>query len=245
MRNGLILVLVAANASAFELKKDRDGDVVRWSGEVRFVVDAKLDRALKAPGALEAVKAAVATWASAMPNVDVGVEVGDVTAQRANTITVIDHDWPYDDGVMAVTLLKVDYANNRIVEADIVFNGAQNHFKALAPGSQRGGQFADVQNTITHELGHAIGLQHEDEAPDAVMYPLAYTGEINKRALSSDEIAGLDALYPLTEAAAPMGCSATGATMPLALAMLLVLVSRSRSRRTAAALRSRVSFGGQ
>lgn len=233
MRNGiealLITVLVAANASAFELKKDRDGDVVRWSGAVRFVVDAKLDQALKAPGALEAVKAAVGTWASAMPNVDVSVEAGDVTAARS-TITVIDHDWPYDDGVMAVTLLKVDYANDRIVEADIVFNAAQNRFKVLEPGSMRGGAFVDVQNTLTHELGHAIGLQHEDESVDAVMYPMAYTGEVNKRALSSDDIAGLDALYPLTEAQPPLGCSATGATAPLALALMLLLVSRARSR---------------
>lgn len=234
MRNVILVVLVAVNAQAFELKKDRDGDVVRWTGAVRFVVDAKLDQALKAPGGLDAVKAGVATWASAMPNVDVSVEVGDV-ATATSTITVIDHDWPYDDGVMAVTLLKVDYANNRIVEADIVFNAAQNHFKVLAPASMRGGPFADVQNTVTHELGHAIGLQHEDEAADAVMYPMAYTGEVNKRALSSDEIAGLDALYPLTEAAQPMGCSTSGATMPLAFAMMLVLISRARSARTAAA----------
>ena len=235
MRNAIILVLVATNAMAFELKKDRDGDVVRWAGSVRFVVDAHLDDALTAPGALEAVKAGLATWASAMPNVDLEVEVGN-TATARSTITVIDHDWPYDDGVMAVTLLKVDYANNRIVEADIVFNAAQNRFKVLPADSKRGGPFADVQNTITHELGHAIGLQHEDEASDAVMFPMAYAGEVSKRALSSDEIAGLDALYPLTGEAAPaVGCSASGAVTPALLLALGMLVSRARSGRTAPA----------
>jgi len=230
MRIVLPVVLAAASAHAFELKKDRDGDVVRWNGPVRFVVDRDLDRKLHAPGALEAVKAAVATWASAMPNVDVTVEAGD-PAMGGSTITVVERDWPYDDGVMGVAVLKVDYANDRIVEADLFFNAAQNEFRVLEPGSKRGGRYADVQNTVTHELGHALGLQHEDGVEDAVMYPLAYNGEINKRNLSADDVAGLDALYPLGGPAGsppPLGCSASGASAPFALGLVLLGLARRR-----------------
>ncbi|MBL8956582.1 MAG: matrixin family metalloprotease [Myxococcaceae bacterium] len=233
MRLVLVLLVTASASHAFELKKDRDGDVVRWNGPVRFVVDRDLDQKLKAPGALDAVKAAVKTWASAMPNVDVTVEAGDPST-AGSTIAVIDHDWPYDDGVMGVAILKVDYANDRIVEADLFFNAAQNEFRVLEPGSKRGGRFADVQNTVTHELGHALGLQHEQGQEDAVMYPLAYNGDVNKRNLSADDIAGLDALYPLTAASigqdsTPLGCSASGASGPVALGLMLLAVTRRRA----------------
>ena len=43
-----------------------------------------------------------------------------------------------------------------------------------------------------HELGHAIGLEHDTANPDAVMYP--YLGPGN-RLLSADDIAGAQAIY--------------------------------------------------
>jgi hypothetical protein len=125
---------------------------------------------------------------------------------------------------MAVTIVAVDYANDRIVDADIVLNAAQNRFRVLEPASRRGGAFADVQNTVTHELGHALGLQHEEALQEAVMYPLAFNGDVDKRSLSSDDIGGIDALYPL--AGPGPGCSAAGGG-PLLLGLLALQLSRA------------------
>ena len=61
----------------------------------------------------------------------------------------------------------------------------------VAADSKRGGSKADVQNTLTHELGHALGLQHEADVTDAVMFPIAYDGDVDKRQLSGDDMAGL------------------------------------------------------
>ena len=219
VRPTLILILLASSAHAFELRKDRSGETVRWPATVSFVVDRKLDAKLGASGAMQAVQGAVSTWAGA--GTQLTVEPGEVDGVKfdgKNQIVVIDDDWPYDADVMAVTVVTVDVTNHRIIDADIAINAAQNQFQVLAPDSKRGGNQVDVQNTLTHELGHALGLQHDMGHPESVMFPMAYAGDVDKRALSADDLAALDALYPLRG----MGCSLAGGSPFLLLLALSV-----------------------
>ena len=48
----------------------------------------------------------------------------------------------------------------------------------------------DVQNTITHEAGHTLGLDHSAD-PSATMAASAPAGETSKRVLQPDEVAGI------------------------------------------------------
>lgn len=52
----------------------------------------------------------------------------------------------------------------------------------------------DLQNVITHEAGHFLGLGHSDVS-EATMSPQATIGETFKRDLASDDIEGLCAVY--------------------------------------------------
>ena len=233
MRLSLIAALVPCVAAAYELKTDHTGADVRLTGPLHFTVDPQLETLLGAPGAIDAVKASAATWSLA--GVDVTAETGDISG-GGNVITAITHDWPYDDGVMAVTLLTLDATDHTIMRANVFINAAQNRFGVLAADSQRGGGFADVQNTVTHELGHALGLAHVMDHPEAVMYPMAFDGDVNKRTLSHDDLAGLDALYPqgLTAGAGPqLGCAVSGGPSWLAGMLALVAVARARHARAA------------
>jgi hypothetical protein len=53
----------------------------------------------------------------------------------------------------------------------------------------------DVQNTLTHELGHAMGLLHNAADAKVVMYPSAPAGEVTKRVLAADDHEALRVLY--------------------------------------------------
>jgi Matrixin len=55
----------------------------------------------------------------------------------------------------------------------------------------------DVQNTVTHEFGHAVGLGHVHAPQDGclTMYPFVAFGEIQKRTLGLGDKLGMQTLY--------------------------------------------------
>ena len=77
----------------------------------------------------------------------------------------------------------------RILEGDLVF----------ADGWQGCGfyeNFANLAEVATHELGHVLGLGHSPD-PNATMFALAHF-DGRSAALQSDEIAGINFIYPKT-----------------------------------------------
>ena len=53
----------------------------------------------------------------------------------------------------------------------------------------------DVQNTLTHEIGHAVGFDHVD-ALGSTMEPTAPLGEITKRIIDHGTVEGFCETYP-------------------------------------------------
>jgi hypothetical protein len=62
----------------------------------------------------------------------------------------------------------------------------------------------DVQNTVTHEFGHAAGLGHVHAPHDGclTMYPFVALGEIQKRTLGLGDKLGMQKLYASTDVSA-------------------------------------------
>lgn len=84
--------------------------------------------------------------------------------------------------------------------------------------------YMDLQNTVTHEVGHVLGLAHTS-APDTVMFITTAPGETKKRVLSDDDIAGVCAIYP-----EPSGCASARAGAG-ALGMLVAALALARRKR--------------
>ncbi len=123
----------------------------------------------------------------------------------------------------------------------------------LPAGSKAGGIYDDLQSALTHELGHAIGLEHS-QVPAAVMYPSSAKGDVSKRVLAADDVAGASALYGetvdlpapalemqgLAQGMTTAGCSAAPSG-PTAFAGLLGLLSFLAVGRRATRAPARVS----
>lgn len=102
--------------------------------------------------------------------------------------------FPAGSGIVALTPISF-LADGKIIDADILFNGA---YSFSTKGEH--GRF-DLQDVATHELGHLLGLDHSPWASGS-MYPFADTAVLLHRSLALDEAHALVQAYPLAQGAA-------------------------------------------
>ncbi len=123
----------------------------------------------------------------------------DLKANK-NIIVWYYKDWPYEPNGVALTTITYDDNTGKIYDADIELNGYYYRFNIV---EEIPSTYTDIQNTLTHEIGHLIGLDHSYN-PSSVMYPTAQAGEIKKRELTQDDIDGVCEIYKIEN-----GCSCT------------------------------------
>lgn len=82
----------------------------------------------------------------------------------------------------------------KLIDADIVFYDGGFKFFTGSTGCSSG---LYIEDTATHEFGHAIGLGHSSVA-GATMAPKTSYCSMAGRTLDADDIAGLEDLYPPT-----------------------------------------------
>jgi MYXO-CTERM domain-containing protein len=113
-----------------------------------------------------------------------------------NLVVWRDDEWPYrSKRTFALTSVTYNSDTGRIADADIEINSATFDFTEFDESNVGSSSRVDLENTLTHEVGHFIGLDHPGN-PKATMYGTAPAGEIKKRTLHQDDINGLCAAYP-------------------------------------------------
>jgi hypothetical protein len=150
-----------------------------------------------------------------------------------NVVVFRNNDWPVDlpiDALAVTSLTKK--RDGRILDADVEINAEYIEWANLDPASGGHGQTDpfDLQDAMTHEFGHLIGLDHTchtladagrqidnngDPVPDCdsappdvrrtVMFAVLGADQITQRVLSPDDIAGVCEIYPA--ARDPKTCS--------------------------------------
>lgn len=96
----------------------------------------------------------------------------------------------YEDTLMLTSYYYGWYETKwQIYEADIVVDSTWRWYNN---GSANG---FDVQNVMTHEFGHMLGLDEEYTQKEATMYEKSSPGETKKRDLHQDDLNGFFAIY--------------------------------------------------
>jgi hypothetical protein len=99
--------------------------------------------------------------------------------------------WDHGSGTIGITLTTYDERSGIIYDSDIELNEAYHQFTTPESVVVR----RDVENTVTHEVGHLIGLDHTD-ALNSTMNPTAAPGETSKRVIDSGSSGFVCAVYP-------------------------------------------------
>lgn len=122
--------------------------------------------------------------------------------------------WDHSDYTIALTTVTYSKRTGLIYDADIELNAAPHDdgssflFTTISQPPCAEGQDAvtcvstDVQNTMTHEIGHLLGFDHVSE-PGSLMEPTAPPGETSKRVIDSGSAEGFCVTYPKDQAPVP------------------------------------------
>ena len=157
--------LFAAPAQAWEVKTTSEGAMVHWERHLLPITIVRTGIPQKDVLLERAVRSAAKEWADAA-NIVVDLQFADAgdigfDAHQTNTSVIkwSGGTWAHDPGTLALTFLRYDMGSGKIFDADILINDEQYEWADKAATSDANARY-DLQNTLTHELGHALGLAH-------------------------------------------------------------------------------------
>ncbi len=254
---GILALGFPSSANAYVRYTSSNGMTFKWGPSCIFITsyESNLLDMMPADEIAAATQGAAAAWSTPQETctyLNIMITASDAPPPRAvndhrNVLIFRNVSWcdlqadgtcaaalgPYEPAALAVTSVIANRDTGQIRDADIEFNtlhhrwadlGLHPELLAADPGLQ------DLQNALTHEMGHLIGLDHTcfsasvtahpktntgDPAPDCndvgsdvtgtTMFPSANPGDVGKRTLAEDDRLALCEIYPA--ASDPMACS--------------------------------------
>ena len=226
------------DAEAYAVKRTSQGELVHWEERtVEYTIDPSLDRAVDR--ATEATVASMDSWSGSVGAPDLVIApIADASPTKPgfdqkNGVFFMKGGYAPAGRALAITVLTYDNSSGRILDADIIFNGAYT-FEVLDPAHELESAHEDptaahLSNTdtithdeeseprprqsiydllhvIAHELGHSLGMNDEMGRKDALMYRFSVPNDPSIREPASDDIAGLAELYSTKLEARGNGC---------------------------------------
>ena len=199
-RAGFFLVaLVAAAASIPQV-----GDAYTWNGrrwrtsQVSYYINPANNDVSRA-AALASVQAAARAWSN-QSNASfsfsyAGETSGSTFAGNGKSEIFFRGS---NGGLRGETMRWID-ASGYIFDADVALYDDTVTFYSGTTGCSNG---VYIEDTGTHEFGHALGLSHSSLV-SATMYASAPACDKGVRVLDADDIAGVEAIYPPTHSSPP------------------------------------------
>lgn len=173
----------------------------RWDAPLSFRVDTR-GAPLDATAAVAALSAGGQTWDVVAAADVIGTVSPGGDASKVGTRDQVNQMGWRDLGATGVLARTTTWFTSagRAIESDIAYNTAYGW--SASGGSGR----ADLQSVATHEIGHALGLDH---APDVVanacltMFPRTALGSTAQRTLGAGDVLGIQKIYGAASEPAP------------------------------------------
>jgi len=239
---GVLALAAPVRGWSYVQYKTDDGKPFYWPAScVQLNAYASNFRELPIGEVEQAIRASIAAWTPpvrACTYLDLAMSMQAGASPRAaydasNNLVFITSDWckfsqkdgrcERDESALALTSLFAK-ADGHIVDADIEVNAAMDRILWMNADTNFKAGAHDLQNTLTHEMGHFMGFNHTCYTPGerrprstdnlgmpvvdcavaseaiqrTTMYAATSPGETDKRNLKTEDIQGVCETYPLS-----------------------------------------------
>lgn len=190
------MALWSGSLSAFSFIETPNGSPLRWQTiPIPYWIGPLCDD-LSDEEQITAIEAAIDAWSHALKADELFEYQGrtDLDEPGNDGINVIYCQYSgWEPGSSAIATTHSFATESGVMQGfDLRLNDAGYEFTvSLEPGEVS----TDLQNTLTHELGHVLGMGHSNVA-EATMFSSTSRGDVQKRDLALDDIAGIGQLYP-------------------------------------------------
>ena len=190
----LVLFLNSTSVSAFLVNQTSSGLDIKWANnDVSYFINP----AGGPSGSIASLQAGMNVWTN-VPSSSFRFFYSGTTTSNAYGISDDENIIVFGSlgasGIGALGRNSFWYApsTGEIVDSDIIFN---TDFTFVTDGSFSG---YDIQSVGAHELGHSLSLAdlYSEADSEKTMFGSTSNGEIKKRSLHADDIAGITYLYP-------------------------------------------------
>lgn len=179
----------------------------KWKSVENYLVDPTNTRGLASGDVRSILGNAISKWEDAADGTVNGVLGANILGNEvAGVVDGADSASPdgkneamfgdiSSSGAIAVTIVWGIFAGppqgRELVEWDQVYDGIDFDWSSTGAAGKM-----DLDNIVTHEIGHSDGMGHPDDScVDETMYRFSSNGETKKRDLNSGDISGINQLY--------------------------------------------------
>jgi hypothetical protein len=191
-----MLYLSILSALAWEAKTGANGQPLLWpNNEISYHLNTTGYTDLSEAKIEQAITGAAEAWDAGQYNAGLSFSYQGMTktsgadfSDGEHTVS-FDDSWSEDPELLAITYVWSN-SNGEIIHFDIEINTDNVSWSVDGESGKH-----DLHNSMTHEFGHALGLEHSDDL-EATMAPTTSYGETKKRDLNPDDAQGFASLYP-------------------------------------------------